>query len=67
MSGFKVVGGSYSFVLSVNEISKFLFTAQSWSKENEKWEFKEVLLPEKVAGYQLCSGNFYTNRIEINF
>jgi hypothetical protein len=67
LSGFKVVGGCYSFALSVIEISDFLFTSPTWSNENEKWVFKEVPLPDKVGGYHLYSGYFYTNRIEIKF
>ncbi|GAB1403566.1 MAG: hypothetical protein PHX54_03375 [Lentimicrobiaceae bacterium] len=67
LSGFKVVGGCYSFALSINEINDFLFTSSTWNSEEERWEFKEVKLPEKVGGYQLYSGDFYTNEIKITF
>lgn len=65
--GFRAIGGRYSFALSVNEISSFIHTTPSWSNVNEKWEFKEIPLPEKVGDYQLYSGFFYTNKIEIEF
>ncbi|MGQ1890089.1 hypothetical protein ACT29H_06570 [Thermophagus sp. OGC60D27] len=65
--GFKVVGGDYSFALSINEINDFLFTFSVWDNEKEKWEFKEVKLPEKVGGYHLYNGDFYTNEIKITF
>lgn len=67
LSGFKVVGGHYSFALSINEINDFLFTSSTWNNEEERWEFKEVRLPVKVGGYQLYSGDFYTNEIKITF
>lgn len=65
--GFKVVGGCYSFALAFSKISDFLLTYSTWSNENEKWEFKEAQLPDKVGDYHLYSGNFLTNKIEIKF
>jgi len=67
LSGFKLIGGNYSFALSINEINDFLFTSSTWNNEKDKWELKEVKLPEKVGGYHLYSGGFYTNEIKITF
>lgn len=67
LSGFMIIGGTYSYSVFDNEICDFLFTSSIWNNEEEKWEFKKVRLPEIVGGYHLYSGGFYTNEIRIAF
>jgi hypothetical protein len=65
--GFMVVGGNYSFALSINELNDFILASPKWNISEQEWKYKKVKLPKKAGSYHLYSGFFYTNKIEIKF
>jgi hypothetical protein len=65
--GFQVVRGCFTFSVKPDALKDDVKIEPYWDKENEKWEFKQVQLPEKVGAYLLYSGNFNTNDVTITF
>jgi hypothetical protein len=65
--GFQILGGDYSFMVRNDILSSFVYSNSFWDIDKEKWEFKKVLLPSKVEGYNLYSGHFYSSDVNVRF
>jgi hypothetical protein len=65
--GFQILGGDYSFMVRNDILSSFVYSNSFWDKDQEKWNYKKILLPSKVEGYSLYSGHFYSNDVSVRF
>lgn len=67
LTGFNILGGTYTFKLSTDELCDYVLTTSFWNETEKKWDFKKEYLPLKIDEYQLYSGKIKTNEITVAF
>lgn len=64
---FQILGGQYTFCLGTDKFSEYVLMEPKWDEEKLVYENISKTLPQKVNGYRLYSGGFYTNKLCVDF
>lgn len=64
---FYIIGGSYEFIIPVNNLKGFFMSHKLVIKDGKTEPFKTIELPKSVEGYTLFTGDFLTNSVKVNF
>ena len=70
LSGFVLIGGDYSFEIRSMDMSDSIILnglTATWDEQQKCYISKTAPLPKTIDGYHLYSGEFLSNKIEIEF
>jgi hypothetical protein len=68
LTGFKLIGGSYTFMLLMDKISDYMTVGKTiWDDQKQDRIFEKAKFPDKIKEYKLYSGDFYTNEVSVHF
>lgn len=65
--GFLIVGGYFDFSINTDHLYEYVYSDSFWDNKQEKWCYMKTKLPNKINGYDLYYGEFYTNSFSVMF